>query len=154
MSNRLFVGNLSFRSTEDSIKAAFSESGDVQGVRLMLDRDTGRSRGFAFVDMATAEEAQAAIQKWNGADLDGRALRVNLAEDRREGGGGGGGGRGGFGGGGGGRGGGGGGFGGGGGGRGGGGGGWGGGGGGGGGWGGGGGGRGRGRDDDGGGYGW
>ena len=134
MSNRLFVGNLSFRSTEDSIKAAFSESGDVQGVRLMLDRDTGRSRGFAFVDMATAEEAQAAIQKWNGADLDGRALRVNLAEDRREGGGGGGGGRGG-------------------GGRGGGGGGWGGGGGGGG-WGGGGGGRGRGRDDDGGGYGW
>ena len=129
MSNRLFVGNLSFRSTEDSIKAAFSESGDVQGVRLMLDRDTGRSRGFAFVDMATAEEAQAAIQKWNGADLDGRALRVNLAEDRREGGGGGGGGRGGFGGG------------------------WGGGGGGGG-WGGGGGGRGRGRDDDGGGYGW
>jgi hypothetical protein len=159
MSNRLFVGNLSFRSTEDSIKAAFSESGNVQGVRLMLDRDTGRSRGFAFVDMGSAEEAEAAIQKWNGADLDGRALRVNLAEDRREGGGG----RGGFGGGGrggGGYGGGGGGWGGGGGGRGGGGGGWGGGGGGrgggggGGGWGGGGGRGGRGRDDDGGGYGW
>ncbi|GDX78230.1 hypothetical protein LBMAG42_00410 [Deltaproteobacteria bacterium] len=103
MSNRLFVGNLSFRSTEDSLREAFSSSGEVTGVRLMLDRETGRSRGFAFVDMSTAEAATAAIAKWNGADLDGRPLRVNLAEDRREGGGGGGGGRGGFGGGGGGR---------------------------------------------------
>ncbi len=91
MSNRLFVGNLSFRTLEDSLRAAFSQNGEVTGVRLMLDRETGRSRGFAFVDMATAEAAEAAIQQWNGAELDGRALRVNPAEDRREGGGGGGG---------------------------------------------------------------
>ena len=99
MSNRLFVGNLSFRSSEDSLREAFSNSGTVSGVRLMLDRETGRSRGFAFVDMGTAEEATAAIAKWDGADLEGRPLRVNLAEDRREGGGGGGGRGGGFGGG-------------------------------------------------------
>ena len=90
MSNRLFVGNLSFRTQEESLRAAFSQNGEVEGVRLMLDRETGRSRGFAFVDMATPEAAEAAIQQWNGTELDGRALRVNPAEERREGGGGGG----------------------------------------------------------------
>ncbi len=155
MASKLYVGNLSFRTTEDSLRAAFSSNGHaVARVSIVTDRETGRSRGFAFVEMETDEGAQSAIQAWDGKDLDGRALRVNEAREREGGGGGGfgggGGGRGGFGGGGG-RGGfGGGGFGGGGGGRGGfgggggrsgGGGGWGGGGGGGGGWGGGGGGR-------------
>jgi RNA recognition motif-containing protein len=119
MSNRLYVGNLAFHTTEDVLQRAFAEHGDVSEVKLVLDRETGRSRGFAFVSMATSDAAQKAIDALNGTDLDGRPLRVNVAEERRGGGGGGGGGgfRGGGGGGGGGRGGGGGGRGGGGGGR-------------------------------------
>ena len=124
MGTRLYVGNLSFQTTEDSLRAAFEGEGrQVTDVKIMLDRDTGRSRGFAFVEMANEQDAQSAIQAMNGADVDGRPLRVNEAQPRQEGGrggfgGGGGGSRGGFGGGGGGRGGGGrGGFGGGGGGR-------------------------------------
>ncbi|MFN8823525.1 MAG: RNA recognition motif domain-containing protein [Planctomycetota bacterium] len=109
MGTRLYVGNLSFQTTEDSLRAAFGGDGrQVTEVKIMLDRDTGRSRGFAFVEMANDQDAQAAIQAMNGADLDGRPLRVNEAQPRQEGGrggfgGGGGGGRGGFGGGGGGR---------------------------------------------------
>lgn len=95
MSNRLYVGNLAFHTTEDVIQRAFAEHGDVAEVKLVLDRETGRSRGFAFVSMATAEAAQKAIEALNGADLDGRPLRVNVAEERRGGGGGGGGFRGG-----------------------------------------------------------
>jgi hypothetical protein len=124
MNNRLYVGNLSFNTTEDVIQEAFAQHGEVVEVKLMLDRDTGRSRGFAFVTMGNGDAAQKAISSMNGTVLDGRPLRVNEAEERRPGGGGGGrgfggggGGGGGFGGGGGGRGGGGGGFGGGGGGR-------------------------------------
>jgi len=94
MGNRLYVGNLAFSTTEDALKEAFSEFGEVVDAKLMLERETGRSRGFAFVELATAEAAKAAIEQMNGAVIDGRALRVNEAEDRggsRGGGGGGGG---------------------------------------------------------------
>lgn len=95
MGKRLFVGNLSWDSTEESIRAAFEQGGGtVSDVHIMTDRESGRSRGFGFVEMSTDEEAQAAIQEMDGADLDGRSLRVNEAQPRqpRQGGGGGGGG--------------------------------------------------------------
>jgi cold-inducible RNA-binding protein len=100
MNNRLYVGNLAFHTTEDVLARAFAQCGEVLETKLVLDRETGRSRGFAFVTMATADDAQRAISEMNGADLDGRPLRVNEAEERRprSGGGGGGGGGGGFGG--------------------------------------------------------
>jgi len=98
MNTKLYVGNLAFHTTEGTIQGAFAQFGEVAEAKLVLDRETGRSRGFAFVSMSTDEEAQAAIAELNGADLDGRALRVNIAEERRPGGGGfrGGGGGGGF----------------------------------------------------------
>ena len=104
MSNRLYVGNLSFNTDERSLESAFSQFGDTQEVKLIMDRETGRSRGFAFVAMADAESARNAIAQMDGAMLDGRPLRVREAEERsntRGGGGGGGfgGGGGGFGGG-------------------------------------------------------
>ena len=102
MGKRLYVGNMSYDSNEDSLRALFSEDGrSVTDVHIVLDRDTGRPRGFAFVEMATDEEAQAAIDACDGANLDGRPLRVNEAQERpqRRGGGGGGGGYGGGGGG-------------------------------------------------------
>jgi cold-inducible RNA-binding protein len=108
MGNRLYVGNLSFDTTETEIRDAFTAVGNVSEVKLVLDRDTGRSRGFAFVSMGSDAEAEKAIAELNGKVLDGRPLRVNEAEERSPRGGGGGG-RG-FGGGGGGRGGGGGGY--------------------------------------------
>jgi RNA recognition motif-containing protein len=106
MNKRLYVGNLAFNTTEDMIRDAFTAFGGVADVRLILDRETGRSRGFAFVEMDTDDAAREAIQGMNGAMLDGRPLRVNEAEERQRpshdfggGGGGGGGGRGGGGGG-------------------------------------------------------
>jgi RNA recognition motif-containing protein len=96
MNNRLYVGNLSFHTTETSLQRAFAACGEVVEVKLVLDRESGRSRGFGFVVMATPAEAQKAMDELNGADLDGRPLRVNEAEERRPSGGGGG--RGGFGG--------------------------------------------------------
>ncbi len=99
MNNRLYVGNLAFSTTEEAIRSTFAEFGEVVEAKLMIERETGRSRGFAFVQMATAEGAKAAIEQMNGALLDGRPLRVNEAEQRPERGGGGGGGRGGYGGG-------------------------------------------------------
>jgi cold-inducible RNA-binding protein len=113
--NRLFVGNLSFGTTQAAIEQAFSAVGEVTEVALPTDRESGRPRGFAFITMASAEAAAKAIAELNGMELDGRAIRVDEAQERapRGGGGGfggGGGGGGGFGGGGGGRGGGGGGF--------------------------------------------
>lgn len=101
MSTKLYVGNLAFHTTEDTLKNAFSEFGEVAEVKLILDRETGRSRGFAFVEMATPDDARKAMEAMNGADLEGRPLRVNEAEERRprEGGGGRGGPRGGGGGG-------------------------------------------------------
>src|SRR5215470_2675472 len=117
MNTRLYVGNLSFNTNADGVRTAFQEFGTVSDVHLVSDRETGRSRGFAFVTMGTPEEAAKAIEGMDGRTLDGRPLRVNEAEQRQQrgaGGGGGGfrsgGGGGGYGGGGGGRGGGGGGY--------------------------------------------
>lgn len=95
MGKRLYVGNLSFNSTEASLTSAFEQDGrKVSSVSIVTDRDTGRSRGFAFVEMASDGDASAAIKALNGVEIDGRALRVNEAEERkpRSGGGGGGGG--------------------------------------------------------------
>jgi RNA recognition motif-containing protein len=93
MGKRLYVGNLSFSTTEATLQAAFSQDGrKVASVSVVQDRDTGKSRGFAFVEMATDGDAQAAIQAMNGVQVDGRALRVNEAEERKPRGGGGGGG--------------------------------------------------------------
>ena len=100
MGKRLYVGNLSYDSTNESLRAAFSEDGrTVTDVHVMTDRDTGRPRGFGFVEMGSDEDAQAAIQALDGAMLDGRNLKVNEAQERKPrsnggGGGGGGGGRG------------------------------------------------------------
>lgn len=103
MSNRLYVGNLPFHATESLISDKFSACGEVRSVDLVLDRVSGQSRGFGFVEMATAEGAQKALSELDGKDFEGRALRVDVAQERRAGGGGGGGPRGGGGGGGGGR---------------------------------------------------
>src|ERR1043166_7943634 len=97
MSNKLFVGNLSFNTTENDLQDTFAAHGNVLEANLMMDRVSGRPRGFGFVTMSTPEEAQAAIDALNGKTIDGRALTVNIARPREErsgGGGGGGGGRG------------------------------------------------------------
>ena len=96
MSKKLYVGNLSFNSTEEEIKAAFGQFGEVTSVTIIKDRDTGRSRGFGFVEM---ENADAAIAQLNGKEFGGRTLTVNEAREREDRKRGGGGGRGGFGGG-------------------------------------------------------
>jgi RNA recognition motif-containing protein len=95
MSNKLFVGNLSFNTTENDLQDAFAAHGTVLETNLMMDKMSGRPRGFAFVTMSSPEEAQKAIEALNGASLDGRALTVNVARPREErpAGGGGGGGR-------------------------------------------------------------
>jgi cold-inducible RNA-binding protein len=92
--NRLFVGNLSFNATENDLRDAFGAHGTVLDTKLMMDRESGRPRGFGFVTMSSSEEAQQAVQALNGAQLDGRSLTVNIARPREErSGGGGGGGR-------------------------------------------------------------
>lgn len=95
MSNKLFVGNISFDTTENDLQDAFAAHGTVTETNLMMDRDTNRPRGFGFVTMSSAEEAQKAIDALNGSQMSGRALTVNVAKPRedRGGGGGGGGGR-------------------------------------------------------------
>jgi RNA recognition motif-containing protein len=80
----IFVGNLSFGATESSIRSLFEAHGTVERASLVTDRDTGRSRGFAFVEMSDAREAEAAINALNGVELDGRALNVNLAKPKTE----------------------------------------------------------------------
>ena len=92
---RLYVGNLSFSTTEDALHSRFGEYGQVDEVALISDRDTGRPRGFAFVTMSNEAEARAAIDALNGTDLDGRTITVNEAKPKSEGGGRGGGGGGG-----------------------------------------------------------
>jgi RNA recognition motif-containing protein len=100
MGRRLYVGNLAYGATEQDLRDIFSEAGgSVTDVKVVLDRDTGRSRGFAFVEMSTDAEAAQAIEVMNGRDLQGRALNVSEARERSGGGGGGGGGYGGGGGG-------------------------------------------------------
>ncbi len=84
MQNKLFVGNLHFEVTENELQDLFSQHGTVIEANLMLDRATGRSRGFAFVTMATDEAAQAAIEALNGFEVQGRALTVNVARPREE----------------------------------------------------------------------
>jgi len=94
---KLYVGNISFDTSEESLRAAFSEFGEVEEVILIMDRETGRPRGFGFVSMRDESAARAAIEGLNGKDLDGRSLNVNEARaktERSQGGGGGGGGRG------------------------------------------------------------
>lgn len=121
MGTKLFIGNLAFSASNESLQGIFAQAGDVASVKIITDRDTGRSRGFAFVEMVNEDEATAAIEKFNGYELDGRAISVSEARPQTPrtggggggmgrsgggggfGGGGGGGGRGGFGGGGGGR---------------------------------------------------
>jgi RNA recognition motif-containing protein len=92
---KLYVGNLSFDTTNQDLEAMFGELGTVQSVNIIEDRDTGRSRGFAFVEMSSKEEAQNAISSFNGKEVAGRALLVNEAKPREDRGGGGGGNRGG-----------------------------------------------------------
>jgi len=94
MGRRLFVGNLSYNTTELTLRDAFGQIGTVAECKVVTDRETGRPRGFAFVEMGTDQEAQDAIAQLNGRELDGRAINVNEAQER-SGGGGGGGGRGG-----------------------------------------------------------
>ena len=84
MSTKLFVGNLSFNTTENDLQDAFAAHGQVVEATLMMDRMTGRSRGFAFVTYSTPEEAQKAIEAMNGAQIDGRALTVNVARPKEE----------------------------------------------------------------------
>jgi cold-inducible RNA-binding protein len=84
MTNKLFVGNLSFNITENDLQDAFAAHGTVTETNLMVDRMTNRPRGFGFVTMSTAEEAQKAINALNGKDLDGRAITVNVAKPREE----------------------------------------------------------------------
>src|SRR5438552_1276512 len=91
MSNKLFVGNLSFNTTENDLQDAFAAHGTVLEANLMMDRTTGRPRGFGFVTMSSAEEAQKAIAALNGKSIDGRALTVNVAKPKEERAGGGGG---------------------------------------------------------------
>ena len=84
MSNKLFVGNLSFDTTENDLQDAFAAHGTVTETNLMMDRSTGRPRGFGFITMSTPEEAQKAIAALNGSQLGGRALTVNVAKPREE----------------------------------------------------------------------
>ena len=99
MATRLYVGNLNFRTTGEELQELFSQAGEVESASVVEDRETGRSRGFGFVEMATQEGATAAIEQFNGKDFNGRNLTVNEARPRGEGGGGGGRGGGGYGGG-------------------------------------------------------
>src|SRR6188474_3414358 len=103
MSKKLYVGNLAFETTSQDLQELFAQAGTVESASIVEDRDTGRSRGFAFVEMSTKEEAAAAIDQFNGKEVAGRALKVNEAKPRENRGGGGrgfggGGGRGGYGG--------------------------------------------------------
>jgi len=91
MGKRLYIGNLPFSATDESLMQMFQQAGQVESARIITDRDTGRNKGFGFVEMATDQEAADAITKFNGADFDGRSVTVNEARPMapREGGGGG-----------------------------------------------------------------
>ncbi len=99
MSMKLYVGNLSFNTSNQDLTELFGAVGTVESANIIEDRETGRSRGFGFVEMASKEEGQTAIQQLNGKEVDGRELKVNEAKPQENRGGGGGGGRGGYGGG-------------------------------------------------------
>ena len=80
MGRKLYVGNLPYSTTEEGLNESFSQCGTVDSVKLITDRDTGRSKGFGFVEMSSDEEAQSAIQKFDGQEFDGRSIRVNEAK--------------------------------------------------------------------------
>ncbi|HEX3081947.1 MAG TPA: RNA-binding protein [Candidatus Saccharimonadia bacterium] len=84
MNNKLFVGSLSYNTTDEQLAAHFATAGTVVSAKVITDRDSGRSKGFGFVEMETAEMAQAAIQQLNGKDLDGRQLTVNVAKPQTD----------------------------------------------------------------------
>lgn len=84
MNSKLYVGNMSFNTTEDGLRTAFGAFGQITDVYVANDRMTGRPRGFAFVTFSTAQESQLAMEKMNGADLDGRALTVNEAKPKEQ----------------------------------------------------------------------
>jgi len=84
MSNKLYVGNISFNTTENDLQDTFAAHGTVLEANLMTDRETGRARGFGFVTMSTTAEAESAVNALNGTSLDGRALTVNVARPREE----------------------------------------------------------------------
>jgi cold-inducible RNA-binding protein len=80
MAQKLFIGSLSFSTSTERLREVFAQAGTVESAAVVTDRETGRSRGFGFVEMATAEEAEAAIKKFNGQELDGRRVNVELAK--------------------------------------------------------------------------
>ena len=84
MSNKLYIGGLSFSTVPDALEDLFGQVGSVVSVAIIKDRETGRSKGFGFVEMGTNDEAEAAIQKLKGTELDGRALRVSLARPQEQ----------------------------------------------------------------------
>jgi cold-inducible RNA-binding protein len=86
MAHKLFIGGLSFSTSEQSLRELFATAGGVESAAVVTDRDTGRSRGFGFVEMATAEDAEAAAKKFNGQIVDGRTLKVELANSSGAGG--------------------------------------------------------------------
>ena len=88
MTMKLYVGNLSFQTSSEDLQQLFAQAGTVESASVVEDRDTGRSRGFGFVEMSTSEEGHAAIQKFNGQEIGGRALNVNEAKPREDRGGG------------------------------------------------------------------
>ena len=90
MSTKLYVGNLAFQTTSQELQNLFTQAGTVESASVVEDRDTGRSRGFAFVEMSTKEEAASAIEQFNGKEVGGRSLKVNEAKPRENRGGGGG----------------------------------------------------------------
>ena len=91
MATNLYIGNISFETTNSDLETLFAQVGTVSSVNIIMDRDTGRSRGFGFVEMGADSEAQAAIEQFDGYELQGRALKVNEAKPREPRGGGGGG---------------------------------------------------------------
>lgn len=84
MATKLYVGNLSYQTQEEDLRSLFAQYGDIASLNIVMDRDTGRSRGFGFVEYADDEQARAAESALNGAELDGRNLRVNEARPREE----------------------------------------------------------------------
>lgn len=90
MGKRLYVGNLNYATTDDDLRTLFSEHGAVTSAQVVMDRDTGRSKGFAFIEMSSEGEAKTAMEALNGTELRGRALRINEAKPREDRGGGGG----------------------------------------------------------------
>lgn len=83
MNSQLYVGNISFTTTEEDLRDFFGAAGSVTSAKIIIDRETGKSRGFGFVEMSNADEAQAAVSTLNGKDLNGRQLRVNIAEEKQ-----------------------------------------------------------------------